>query len=229
MKSKPGNNKLRVVIGQITDPEFRERYAKSMFELRHEVFHDKLQWEVNSFDGMEFDEYDDADAVHIVVVDDNDYVHGSLRLRPTRTPYMLKDLFSVLLDGQQPPEADEIWEISRYSSRGPTQETYDDSPNVVPAVFGFNDVAKMMVGASQWFALQMGIRRYVMATVPPLRRCFSHLGFDIKLMAKSVRIGGVRSVALDWNPHSRPVEQGAVMDASVSIEDRYADTWRKAA
>src|ERR1700716_3981750 len=90
------------------------RRLEGMFRLRHEVFKERLAWEVGSQNGRERDMFDDLDPVYIVCEEGND-VLGSWRLLPTTKPYMLKDVFPELLYGMPAPEAPDVWEISRFA------------------------------------------------------------------------------------------------------------------
>src|SRR5215469_5126406 len=85
-----------------------------MFRLRHEVFKERLDWEVGTSAGKERDMFDDLDPVYIVCEHQGE-VLGSWRLLPTTGPYMLKDVFPELLYGRQAPQAPDVWEISRFA------------------------------------------------------------------------------------------------------------------
>jgi acyl homoserine lactone synthase len=87
---------------------------EGMFRLRHEVFKERLDWEVGTTAGKERDMFDDLDPVYIVCEHQGD-VLGSWRLLPTTGPYMLKDVFPELLYGQPAPQAPDVWEISRFA------------------------------------------------------------------------------------------------------------------
>jgi N-acyl-L-homoserine lactone synthetase len=85
-----------------------------MFKLRHEVFKERLDWEVGTAAGKERDMFDELDPVYIVCEHQGE-VLGSWRLLPTTGPYMLKDVFPELLYGQPAPQAPDVWEISRFA------------------------------------------------------------------------------------------------------------------
>lgn len=87
---------------------------EGMFRLRHEVFKERLNWDVGSIAGRERDVFDDLDPVYIVCEDEGE-VLGSWRLLPTTGPYMLKNVFPELLHGAPAPEAENTWEISRFA------------------------------------------------------------------------------------------------------------------
>lgn len=90
------------------------RKLDGMFKLRHEVFKERLAWEVGSSAGKERDMFDDLDPVYIVCEHEGQ-VLGSWRLLQTTRPYMLKDVFPELLHGMPAPEAPDVWEISRFA------------------------------------------------------------------------------------------------------------------
>src|SRR5262245_37384863 len=90
------------------------RKLDGMFRLRHEVFKERLDWEVGSQAGKERDMFDDLDPVYIVCEHAGE-VLGSWRLLPTTQPYMLKDVFPELLYGMPAPQAPDVWEISRFA------------------------------------------------------------------------------------------------------------------
>jgi acyl homoserine lactone synthase len=87
---------------------------EGMFKLRHEVFKDRLAWDVGVTQGRERDRFDDLDPVYIVCEDGGE-VLGSWRLLPTTGPYMLRNVFPELLYGQPAPSAPDVWEISRFA------------------------------------------------------------------------------------------------------------------
>ena len=86
-----------------------------MFRMRAEVFSSRLGWEVSVNDGRETDRFDDEDPLYLMSVNDETGVlQGAVRLLPTTGPYMLRDVFSVLVPGGA-PESPLIWESSRFA------------------------------------------------------------------------------------------------------------------
>lgn len=74
---------------------------------RHEVFIQQLGWQLNSTHARpqrEFDQFDHADARHILALDAEHQVCGCARLLPTTQPYLLAQVFGFLCD-HQPREA----------------------------------------------------------------------------------------------------------------------------
>ncbi|MBN9310968.1 MAG: acyl-homoserine-lactone synthase [Devosia sp.] len=86
-----------------------------MFRMRAAVFSDRLGWDVTVIDGKEIDRFDGEDPLYLLCVDElTQELKGSVRLLPTTGPYMLRDVFAVLVpDGSV--ESPLIWESSRFA------------------------------------------------------------------------------------------------------------------
>ncbi|MEV8638608.1 acyl-homoserine-lactone synthase [Streptosporangium sp. NPDC051023] len=105
----------RIVVGRAG--ELPAWLLDGMFRLRHEVFHERLRWDVESLHGMERDSYDNCDPVYVVShAEDCRKVTGCCRLLPTDGPYMIPDVFSEMLRGALAPRDPRIWELSRLAT-----------------------------------------------------------------------------------------------------------------
>ncbi|MGW0810929.1 acyl-homoserine-lactone synthase [Nonomuraea sp. NPDC002799] len=105
----------RVAVGRAG--ELPAWLLDGMFRLRHEVFYERLRWEVASLHGRERDFYDDYDPVYVIsYLEDCREVTGCCRLLPTDGPYMLRDVFSEALRGGRAPHDPAVWEISRLAT-----------------------------------------------------------------------------------------------------------------
>jgi N-acyl-L-homoserine lactone synthetase len=81
---------------------------------RKQVFIDSLGWRIGPRESwLEVDQFDDAFAVYLIVVDESERHLGSVRLLPTTRPHMLSTVFSDLCP-QGAPEGPDVWEISRF-------------------------------------------------------------------------------------------------------------------
>lgn len=174
MLAKHGNGSL--------DP----RIAMGMYRLRHEVFHDRLGWEVTTDNGMEHDEFDKADPVYVLAKGDEDEVLGCWRLLPTMGPNMLKDTFPQLLHGQPAPQQPDVWELSRFAVTVPKAQN---------AGFGFSEIPVKMMQTLFLFARHNGIKRYVTVTTVAVERLIRHLGVNISRIGAPIKIGRVLTVA----------------------------------
>ncbi|MAW85665.1 MAG: hypothetical protein CMJ42_03945 [Phyllobacteriaceae bacterium] len=97
------------------DRQKHPRFIDQMFCMRAEVFADRLGWEVSVVDGRETDRFDDEGPLYLLSVsEETGALQGAVRLLPTTGPYMLRDVFSVLVPGGA-PESPLIWESSRFT------------------------------------------------------------------------------------------------------------------
>lgn len=97
--------------------ENRHAYANALAEMhrqRHQLFNQRLGWELPHRDGQEIDDYDTQDARYLLIIDPaSGEQQASLRLLPTAVPHLLSDLFADLCIGV-PPAGPHVWEVSRY-------------------------------------------------------------------------------------------------------------------
>ncbi len=93
---------------------FRGNPIASMFQLRFRAVIERQEWDVPTWQNMEYDEFDNPATTYFVWRDQDDAVRGCARLYPTDRPYMLKKAFSFLVTDGTPPENDmTVWEGSR--------------------------------------------------------------------------------------------------------------------
>ena len=142
---------LQIKIGHRREFQSKELWA--MHRLRTRMFRDRMGWDVPVLSGMEIDGYDALDPHYLIIGDGDNGVAGCWRLLPTLGPNMLKDTFPQLLHGQMPPEAGDVWELSRFAIEADGPQGFGASEMTVSAM------REMVV-----FADRMGIRHYV--TVP---------------------------------------------------------------
>lgn len=86
----------------------------AMHRLRYDVFSVRLGWQVEVENGREYDQFDELDPTYFLAIE-NGSVVATWRLLPTMGPYMLRDIFPELLDGEQAPESPTIFETSRFA------------------------------------------------------------------------------------------------------------------
>ncbi len=106
----------------IVDNENRyseRRALRTMFEARKQVFIDLLGWDLPVLAGrFEVDQFDDGEAVYLIVTDRESRHLASARLLDTTRPALLDCLYPDLVDGEV-PRGPQIKEITRFClSRG---------------------------------------------------------------------------------------------------------------
>ncbi len=85
----------------------------SQFRLRHKVFVERENYNVPTWRGMEYDQYDTPATVYCIARDDAGVARGVARLAPTDRPYMIKDLWPDMVYTMPLPGGSGIWEATR--------------------------------------------------------------------------------------------------------------------
>jgi acyl homoserine lactone synthase len=158
-------------------------------QLRHEVFKERLGWQVSSKNGFEKDCFDELDVSHILLTDYRQKVIGCWRALPTTSEYMLKDIFPQLLRGEKAPEHSEIWEISRFAI---TKNISQRESKILKSV------TKELINSFFLFASRKNIKTYVLVTTVACERILRLSGVKTRRLGdqQSMRVGIEDSVAL---------------------------------
>jgi acyl homoserine lactone synthase len=165
--------------------EFQSKDLWEMHTLRAKVFRGRLGWEVPVLSGMEIDGYDALEPMYMLMKEPGGGLRGCWRLLPTEGPYMLKDSFAQLLDGQAAPSDPDIWELSRFAL-----ETDGASR------FGFAQVTMEAIEAVIRFAHEQGMKRYVTVTTTAIERLLRRAGVVTTRLGDPMEIGIETAVAL---------------------------------
>jgi len=83
-----------------------------LLRLRYKQFKERQAYDVPVFEDMEYDQYDTPATTYLVRLDDDGQLVGTSRLVPTTNPYMLKDLWPDMVDGDLPCSP-AVWEGTR--------------------------------------------------------------------------------------------------------------------
>ncbi len=167
---------------QITIAPRRAFASKELWEmhtLRAKVFRGRLGWEVPVLSGMEIDGYDALEPRYMLMRD-GETLRGCWRLLPTEGPYMLKDSFPQLLDGQEPPSDPHIWELSRFAIETEGAGSY-----------GFSEMTMESIEAIIRHAHERGLSRYVTVTTTAIERMLRRAG------VVTTRIGAPQTVGIE--------------------------------
>ncbi len=85
----------------------------SQHRLRYRVFVERLGWDIPSWEGMEFDQFDTPATTYFVWRDRAGEAKGVARIAPTMLPYMLQTLWPDMVTSEPLPRDPRIWEGSR--------------------------------------------------------------------------------------------------------------------
>jgi acyl-homoserine lactone synthase len=106
-----------VEIHVVTDAN-RELYADALDQsqrLRYRVYIEELKWKglTRREDGREIDQFDTAEAVHLLAIEAG-VVRGGTRLIPSTAPHLLSDVFPHLASVRGVPRSDDVAEWTRF-------------------------------------------------------------------------------------------------------------------
>lgn len=188
-----------IVVVKPSEAHLVQEMVRRMFRFRHEVFRERLGWEVESRNGLEIDRFDGLKPVYMLSRNTRREITGSWRLLPTTGPYMLRDTFPQLLCGEDAPQDPTVWEISRFATVTAGRR------DRVQANLG--QVTFAMIQSLLPFAEEHRIRQYVFVTSVALERLVTRIGLPLRRFGdgQAQRVGKVLSVAcrLDVNDQFR--------------------------
>jgi N-acyl-L-homoserine lactone synthetase len=148
----------------------------SHHRLRHRVFIERQGWQVPTYGGIEYDQFDTPAAKYILWLDNQGHARGVTRLIPTTRPYMVQTLWPQLVDGEL-PQTDSIWEASRFAC--------DRDLDSITR----RQVVAELICSCQEFGVANGIRKYL--SVMPLV-IFKHVimaaGCTVTLLGSTKRM-----------------------------------------
>lgn len=155
----------------------------SHHRLRHRLFVERQQWEVPTFRGFEYDQFDTPAAQYLVWLDGRGETRGVARLLPTTRPYMVKTLWPELVCGEL-PESDAVWEVTRFGC----------DHNLDPKVRR-RAVAELLC-AMQEFGLERGMDGYLVVTPRRLlKRVVVNAGCAVTILGPERNLGRRPAVA----------------------------------
>jgi|EndMetStandDraft_4_1072995.scaffolds.fasta_scaffold97833_2 acyl-homoserine lactone synthase len=156
-------------------PELMEK----VWRFRHKQFVERLGWkELRSEDGRERDRFDTDDAVHLVVTSGQDIV-GYTRLLRTSRPHLLSDIYPEIMEGQDWPKADNIFEWTRCIS--------DDKASK----FGDVQASHVLITGVLEFCLLSGIKGMIVETHPKLVTWMLETGYKVETLNTPQTINNV--------------------------------------
>jgi acyl homoserine lactone synthase len=93
-----------------------EATFRALARYRYGVFVEQLGWPIGSPDGLELDEFDDAETEYVAAIEPDGRIGGCARLLPTTRAYLLQSVFPHLLNGTPLPCSPSVWELSRFAA-----------------------------------------------------------------------------------------------------------------
>lgn len=183
---------MKIILGNAQSLiQQKNDVLESMFGLRHQVFYERLGWDVGSYQGLEMDRFDTLNPTYMVACGEASTVQGCCRLLACNAgSYMLKDHFSELLRGEPAPSESTVWELSRFAVRVPMNSQLS-SVTFSPAAF-------TMIRALYDFSIANGISHIVTVTSVAMERLLIKMGLPVRRFGdrRALKIGKVLSVAV---------------------------------
>lgn len=146
--------------------------------LRHRIFVERHHYDVPSFRGMEYDQFDTPAAVYLLWRDAAGQPRAVARLIPTTVPYMIKELWPHLVTKDELPSRPDVWELTRLG--------------VDPDLKGLERKHALgeMVCALAEFAVQNGITSYLFVTHSRIMASILEgSGCKVEILGEARRLG----------------------------------------
>jgi len=151
---------------------------------RYKVFVENLGWDLHSPDGHEQDQFDRPDTLYVAARNNEGEICGCARLLPTTRPYLLSEVFPQLLNGAEPPNSADIWELSRFA-------TVDfNSPDRSPLRQMSSETAIDLLQAAIDCASRQGAKRLITVSPLGIERLLRNAGFKAHRAGPPMRIDG---------------------------------------
>lgn len=163
------------------------RIVDDMHQLRSRVFHDRMGWRVQCFDGREVDEFDSLHPTYIIALSSDERVIGCARLLPAIGPTMLQQTFPQLLWNGKLDANHTTIESSRFC--------VDTASGEGRAGRSLNDVTlAMLAGIVEWCLIN-GFSQIVTATDVRFERILGRAGWPMRRLGDVTLVNETRSVA----------------------------------
>jgi acyl homoserine lactone synthase len=158
-----------------------------MHRLRHRVFKERLDWDVQISGDMEVDEFDALHPAYLIQRTTDGRVQGCVRLLPSTGPTMLRDTFPILLDGAAAPTSPAIWESSRFA--------LDLHPATPKATHGLATATYELFAGMIEFGLSRQLTEIVTVTDARMERVLRRAEWPLRRIGKPCALGSTLAVA----------------------------------
>jgi acyl-homoserine lactone synthase len=159
---------------------------RDMFDMRHRIFVERMGWEaLRKPDGLEKDQFDNDDAIYLLLTDDDGTVIGSHRMLQTVKPHLFSDVFPQYCAVKGVQRGENILELTR---------TCVDEERLDKATME-RARKRIMVGLFEFF-VRTGYEHVTMLSPVDLVFRYLLIGIEVKPLGIPVEIDGIKQVAL---------------------------------
>lgn len=188
---------MKTVCGRKTD--MSDAAYKALTAYRYEVFVNRLGWPLDCPVGQEQDQFDRADTEYVLARQDDGTICGCARLLPTDRPYLLGEVFPVLMHGQALPADASVWEVSRFATWACPPGDADGSAQH-GGHYGLDtegDLARtrLLAHAVLERAAELGAKRLITVSPYGMERLLRRVGVDARRSGPPVMWGGQLLIA----------------------------------
>lgn len=165
---------------------FEPALLAQLGRFRHGVFVKHLKWDlpmVSANDEFEWDEFDRADAVYVVLRSRDGDVRACARLLATTAPYLMHKL---LPDAQPEAPDPRVWELSRVAV---AQRAALEAAEATEAGDGRDAMQTLLVAVIE-AARARGISRLIGVAAPAMMRLYRKKGFRLVPEGKTFVLAG---------------------------------------
>lgn len=158
-----------------------------MYRLRHRVFKERLDWDVQISGDMEMDEFDALHPAYLIQRGPDNRIQGSVRMLPSTGPTMLRDTFPILLNGARAPSSPTIWESSRFAL-----DLHSDKPKTT---HGLAAATYELLAGMIEFGLSRNLTEIATVTDARMERILRRAGWPLRRIGEPRALGSTLAVA----------------------------------
>lgn len=159
----------------LIEPDTYDEYREdldNMYRFRHKVFFDKLNWDVNSEDGMEKDQYDEKETYYLIYKDEKGIVRGCVRFIEMVNECMFDDPFKDMLPNVHEFKRPGYWEVSRFAIDTKSDDNYKS--------YMQTNITKMLItGVIEFGLISKKVECYLATSYSSIKRLYTKYGLII--------------------------------------------------
>ena len=187
---------MKTIFGRKAD--MADIAYRDLSAYRYEVFVNRLGWPLDCPVGQEQDQFDRVDTEYVLAMQDDGSICGCARLLPTDRPYLLGEVFPVLMHGQCLPADAAVWEVSRFATWASSASSADgpcDRTN--NGIETEDDLmrTRLLARAVLERAAELGAKRLITVSPYGMERLLRRVGVDARRSGPPVMWGGQLLIA----------------------------------
>lgn len=176
-----------------------------MFRARAEVFHRRLKWNVEVYDGLEIDRYDRHEEPVYLLSYQDEMLVGSIRFLPTTGNTMLKHEFSAMFNEPVDIVSATAWEGTRFC--------------IHPTAKNEQSVSRDLFIGMHELAYKSGVEHIIGLYDARMIRIYRRIGWNPTELARTIRPGETLIVGI-WD---------VTADALAAMQSKDENTRRRVA